>query len=111
MSEARPARCRPSPPANVFANAFANAFAIHKPEGENRLTARPPTDAKPSKSTCDRSAISDRIAVSPREAADLLGVSHMTVYELINSGRLPSVKVGARRLIAVSALRALVESA
>lgn len=50
-----------------------------------------------------------RIAVSPREAAELLGVSVPTMYELLNSGRVPSVKVGARRLIATSALRALVE--
>jgi len=51
------------------------------------------------------------IAVSPARAAELLGVSRPTIYELLHSGRLPSVKVGARRLIATSALRALVEPA
>lgn len=46
----------------------------------------------------------EKIAVSPREAARLLSVSVPTFYELLNSGRIPSVKVGARRLISVAAL-------
>lgn len=46
----------------------------------------------------------DRIAVSPREAARRLGVSVPTFYTLLNNGTIPSVKVGARRLISVKAL-------
>lgn len=46
----------------------------------------------------------DRIAVSPREAARLLQMSVPLLYGLLNSGRLPSVKVGSRRLISVRAL-------
>ncbi len=45
-----------------------------------------------------------RIAVSPREAAVALGVSVPTLYLLLDSGRIPSVKCGSRRLIAVQAL-------
>ncbi len=52
--------------------------------------------------------IGDRIAVSPREAARLLSVSVPTMYELLNSGRVPSVKVGHRRLVSVAGLHALV---
>lgn len=60
----------------------------------------------------DAADVLDRqLAVSPRQAAQLLGVSVPTIYELLNSGRLPSVKVGARRLIATSQLRAIVEPA
>lgn len=50
----------------------------------------------------------DRIAVSPTEAAAMLGVSRPTVYALLHAGRIPSVRVGTRRLIAVAALRRLV---
>jgi excisionase family DNA binding protein len=39
----------------------------------------------------------------------MLGVSHPTIYTLINTGRLHSVRVGARRLISVSDLRRLVD--
>jgi excisionase family DNA binding protein len=42
------------------------------------------------------------LAVSPREAARLMGVSRSRVYELLNSGELPSYKDGRRRLILVS---------
>jgi excisionase family DNA binding protein len=51
------------------------------------------------------------IAVGPRQAAALLGVSIPTIYKLLNSGDLPSVSAGTRRLIAVSALRAFMEVA
>jgi excisionase family DNA binding protein len=47
----------------------------------------------------------DRLAVSPREAAQLVGVSHPTMYVYLNEGLIASVKVGNRRLIAVSELR------
>jgi excisionase family DNA binding protein len=42
------------------------------------------------------------LAVSPRDAALLMGVSRSRVYELLNSGELPSYKDGRRRLILVS---------
>ena len=48
-----------------------------------------------------------RITVSPREAALMTGLSVPTIYQLLNSGRLASVKVGTRRLIPVRALHAL----
>lgn len=41
----------------------------------------------------------ERLAYSPREAARALGCSHQTVYNLITSGALRSVCIGARRLI------------
>lgn len=38
-------------------------------------------------------------ALSPEEVAELLGVSRSTVYREMSRGKLPSTKVGARRLI------------
>jgi excisionase family DNA binding protein len=51
-------------------------------------------------------ANSERIAVSPAEAARLAGVGRTTLYMALGSGELRSMKIGKRRLIALEALRA-----
>ena len=51
----------------------------------------------------------DKLALSVSEASNVLGVGRDVVYALLNSGELPSFKVGARRLIPVSGLRRYVE--
>ncbi len=40
-----------------------------------------------------------KLAYSVEEAADLIGISRRTIYELIRTGDLGSVKIGTRRLI------------
>ena len=45
-----------------------------------------------------------RVALSPNEAAEALGISRAKLYEELASGRLRSVKSGKRRLIPVGAL-------
>jgi excisionase family DNA binding protein len=45
-----------------------------------------------------------RRSVRPAEAAELLGVCRDTVYVLMRSGRLRSVKAGRARLIPVAAI-------
>jgi excisionase family DNA binding protein len=49
----------------------------------------------------------ERKSVRPGEAAELLGVCRDTIYVLMRSGRLRSVKVGRARLIPVTAIEAL----
>jgi excisionase family DNA binding protein len=56
-----------------------------------------------------KTAAVQRVAYSPTEAALVTGLSRNTIYELIGSGQLRSVKVGGRRLIPASAILALVE--
>jgi excisionase family DNA binding protein len=46
----------------------------------------------------------ERKSVRPAEAARLLGVCRDTVYVLMRSGRLRSVKVGRARLIPVTSI-------
>ena len=45
------------------------------------------------------------LAVSPAEAGRLAGIGRTTIYQAISSGDLKSLKIGARRLVAVDALR------
>ncbi len=51
----------------------------------------------------------ESLLVRPPEAARILGLSRTVLYEHLSSGSLPSLKVGAARLIAVDDLRAWVE--
>lgn len=50
-----------------------------------------------------------RMALGVAETAALLGVSRTTVHALLRSGRLRSVKIGARRLIPVAEVERLLE--
>lgn len=45
------------------------------------------------------------LAVSPSEAARLLGIGRTKIYEEIASGCLRSAKIGKRRLITVDAIK------
>lgn len=49
------------------------------------------------------------LAVSIQGACAAIGVKRSTLYALIGSKQLPSIKVGKRRLILVSAIRAYLE--
>jgi excisionase family DNA binding protein len=52
----------------------------------------------------------EKIALSVAEAAEALGVSKPTVYELIHRDDFPSFKIGARQLISRSGLEAWVQA-
>lgn len=52
----------------------------------------------------------DKLVYSVNEAAELLSVGRTMVYDLIRDGRLRSLKVGHRRLIAREDLEAFVRS-
>lgn len=48
----------------------------------------------------------EKVGYSIEEAAQSLGVGRTTVYDLMSSGELESVKVGRRRIIPVDAIGA-----
>ncbi len=54
----------------------------------------------------------ERLVYSVKEAAKVLGIHHMTVYELVRLGKIPTVKtLGITRiLISKKALEKLIES-
>jgi excisionase family DNA binding protein len=52
-----------------------------------------------------------KLAYSVEEASEALGIGRALMYDLLMSGRLHSIKVGARRLIPASALAEFLGSA
>ncbi len=64
------------------------------------------TNDKPAHDTGSESTESHglRLLVSVEEAAEALAISRTAVFRLLREGRLRSVKIDKRRLIAVSAL-------
>lgn len=48
----------------------------------------------------------ERLAVSPTQAALLAGIGRTKLYEALNSGILPSFKIGTRRLVRVAEIEA-----
>ena len=49
------------------------------------------------------------IAISPAEAARLVGLGKTKLYEVMGTGELPFLKIGTRRLIRVTDLEAWIE--
>ena len=52
----------------------------------------------------------ERLLLRPGEAAEALGLGRATVYALLLSGELRSVRIGRARRISVAALRDFVEA-
>jgi excisionase family DNA binding protein len=50
----------------------------------------------------------DKLLYRPKEAAQMLGIGRATLYDLMRSGRIRSVKDGSMRFITLDALRAYV---
>ena len=53
---------------------------------------------------------SERLAVSPREAAEMIGVSLRTIQNYIKAKQLPARKLGRRTVVEVSQLKAFIRS-
>lgn len=53
----------------------------------------------------------DTLTVTVNTATKALGVGRTTIYELMNSGQLQTLKIGRRRLVKTDSIRALVDQA
>ena len=53
-----------------------------------------------------RVATEKRLAVSPAEAALLVGIGRTKLYQALNTGLLPSFKIGTRRLVRITEIEA-----
>jgi excisionase family DNA binding protein len=54
-------------------------------------------------------AEADRLLITTDDAAARLGIHRSTLYDLIRSRKLKTVKIGARRLVRVSALEEVIQ--
>jgi excisionase family DNA binding protein len=66
-----------------------------------------PHPVKPTKTE----VVANPIWVSPREAMRLTSFGRTRLYELVRSGKLRSITIGRRRLIAFDSIKALGEAA
>jgi len=51
----------------------------------------------------------EKLLLSPEEAAEMLGVTRSTIYDLMRMRLLASIKIGRRRLVPVKACQEMVE--
>jgi excisionase family DNA binding protein len=54
--------------------------------------------------------LNDRLTYKPYEAASLLGIGRNTVYMLINSGVLRSIRIGRKLIVPASAIAEFLDS-
>lgn len=52
--------------------------------------------------------MTDRLTYTLNEAASMMGVHPSTIRNWIDQGRMPSLKIGGRRMVSARALAALV---
>lgn len=73
----------------------------------------PPVREQPRHARPDALAITeddmDKLLLTPTEAAAALGIGRSKVYELMQTGQLPSVHIGACRRVPAEALHAFLE--
>ncbi len=55
--------------------------------------------------------MTDKLVLSIPEAASRLGIGRNTAYEAVRRGEIPSVRIGGRILVPISALEQLLEGA
>jgi excisionase family DNA binding protein len=55
--------------------------------------------------------LDDKVALKPRRVARMLEMSPSAIYEAINSGKLPSIRIGRSVRIPASAIRQLLDQA
>lgn len=51
----------------------------------------------------------EKLLLSPEEAAEILGVTRSTIYDLMRMRILASIKIGRRRLVPVQACKEMVD--
>ena len=54
---------------------------------------------------------SEKLTISIKDCAKLLGIGRTAAYQAVQSGQIPSLKIGRRRLVPKSALERLLAEA
>jgi excisionase family DNA binding protein len=71
------------------------------------LNDKPKTKRAKQREAAPHSPPIRKLAYSPKEAEAATGLSRCTLWRLVRSGRLSSIKVGTRRLLNASEIEAL----
>ncbi len=61
------------------------------------------------KETDDNTFKPERLTVNAREAAQMLGVSERTIFQLSKAGKLPHKRLGARVVYSIAALKKFID--
>jgi excisionase family DNA binding protein len=78
-------------------------------QADQSSLCEPPGSPAEKSNTAQSTAAPERLAYGITDAAFVSGISRSKLYELLKSGALPSVKIGARRLIRTRDLAELLE--
>jgi excisionase family DNA binding protein len=78
--------------------------------GEPPVLPVVPTAAEVSAAHDEEAKVLNRLLLTPTEAAAALGIGRSKLYELLGSGVVPSITIGACRRIIASDLSAVIES-
>ncbi len=76
----------------------------------DRLENTTPTVTKEVISVIDNTGQTEKMALSVREASEMIGISRPKIYELIRKGDFPAFKVGKRTLINKKMLQEWIDS-
>lgn len=87
---------------------LATAARRAKADQRERPAPAPPPIAPPSPPAQDRTP---RLAYSIKDAATALGISRSTLYRLINTGDLQTLRIGGRRLIQAPGIETMLSRA
>jgi len=85
----------------------------HWQQGQTRISQRKASscsEAVVAVGNVEASGPASKLLVSPQEAAEMLSVDRSTLYPLLMSGEIPSIKIGRSRRIPVSALEQWIEN-
>lgn len=81
-----------------YRNNMIPSFTIKNQRKEVAIVSAKRIDGE-CKITLEMLRASDKIAITRKEAAEALGVDPRTITAAINSGDIPSVKLGSRKVI------------
>ncbi len=95
--------------ASAFAASHASTIWVTFSFTRGTLPEQPRIVVEPSPLVTEVPPMQHRLAYPIAEAADRIGVGRTTLYELLNSGELPSIRVRGRRLVTESALVAYLD--
>jgi excisionase family DNA binding protein len=99
---------RPPDPAKFAVVAAPERWAAYPREIQEALSGAVGAVAEQGLAAGAIAPVGERLVLTVEEAATLLGISRAFAYEAVNSGTIPSIRIGRRILVPKAALNRLV---